>query len=117
MAEPETHDEAVDWIFARVAEDRAERLAQPISEVEIDEAMAALDRAERLRDIQVRVRAGMVAKYGRTLTYEESDAMTRAVVKGRLPGPDEMETFEPAIQQQLRLAAAEYAQRPAHWPR
>lgn len=107
----ETYEEAVDRVFARVEADRAERLAQPITEAEIERATASMDRAERLQRIQESVQAGMIATYGRRPTAEESSAITRATVKGRLPDPGVLAGFEPIVQERIRLAAADHARR------
>lgn len=107
----ETREEAVDRVFARVEADRAERLAQPITEAEIERATASMDRAERLQRIQESIHAGMIATYGRLLTTEESNAITRATVKGRLPEPELLAGFEPVIRERIRRAAADHARR------
>ncbi|WP_114854544.1 hypothetical protein [Brachybacterium sp. YJGR34] len=105
--------EILDRIFGQLAAQQAERLSQPISEAEVERSVAALDRAERLASIRTDMREAAVTAFGRELTVEETTALTRACVKGRLPSDEEMAGCPPELVRRIMRAAAQHAQRRA----
>lgn len=75
--------------------------------------MASRDRAQRLESIQGLISTSVTEKFGRSLTEDESLAITTASVKGKLPEPSALSDFEPMIQDAIRSAAARHAERSA----
>lgn len=111
MSESESHDAAVERVFAHVSALSARLHSEPIAEADVEREMAALDRAELLQGIRSDALSSMRAKHGRTLTHEEVLALTRAITKGKVPSDAEMAHFATGLSDQIRQAAAEHARR------